>query len=775
MSALENGEASGVLSNPSSNSVLAAGAARKRVSQACDKCRSRKDKCDGRKPKCSACVKRKLLCNYNPSGKKRGLPEGYVRNLEGHKQRQDCYVEDLEIICALSLQRSSKDRGVTALLDVNKMDFLKDELLQAWNDEDVAEGLRTAWRQSQTFRELRTRHSWRKEDDSSLFGRKHTSRDGSHADDDHHEVHSDAESLITVEDPTRKAERRLRPNQMIDAIRFQYPQTSHNPTIGHSHYSIPVQLELPSRAWHLLNIYFAHTHSWLPIVEKHDILRIYHGSSKTGSQTPTEVADSGSQAVLWSILAFADVQYVGIHGLDRTELGTESPSTEDMQLFARSLIPREDGAFEIEHIQALLVLSLLMLGSDKLQAAWLLSGEAVRIAFQLGLHQPKSESTLKPREKHVFLGCFAVDTLISARLKMPPHLTSDDIDAIGGQIEESGLEEWDTWSDVLGSKRGSFSSTRPPLICSTFNKLIVTLRCLNRLARGISTSNENFPLTTSIISYLNASFNNEKNSELSLATNQRSKMLPHHFNLHLTYLTARMTYLLCRYKSPLDINSNEATLAELSSVVLETSQMLNDFEDSFGLAIAPPITEYFISVLQENHHLLGSKLRAHGSEMESNWKSTLQVHVAGMYKIWPIFSSLHAALQDEQIMEGGSDITPSESNQNGFGVVTYFGSNPNPTLSASNTSSNEIRNSANESNNTSKAVTEDQFATEIAEILGNFTPRSRIESASMAAPYAPTLPALNADSIPSSATINSIEDIGAGHITERTEQSLLHL
>jgi hypothetical protein len=99
--------------------------------------------------------------------------------------------------------------------------------------------------------------------------------------------------------------------------------------------------------------------------------------------------------------------------------------------------------------------------------------------------------------------------------------------------------------------------------------------------------------------------------------------------------------------------------------------------------------------------------------------------------------------------------------------VTYFGSNPNPTLSASNTSSNEIRNSANESNNTSKAVTEDQFATEIAEILGNFTPRSRIESASMAAPYAPTLPALNADSIPSSATINSIEDIGAGRITER--------
>lgn len=55
---------------------------RKRVSQACDRCRSRKDKCDGKKPACSTCLSNGRDCTYDANVKKRGLPEGYVRGLE---------------------------------------------------------------------------------------------------------------------------------------------------------------------------------------------------------------------------------------------------------------------------------------------------------------------------------------------------------------------------------------------------------------------------------------------------------------------------------------------------------------------------------------------------------------------------------------------------------------------------------------------------------------------------------------------------------------------
>ncbi|KAL2216858.1 hypothetical protein M432DRAFT_633325 [Thermoascus aurantiacus ATCC 26904] len=50
---------------------------RKRVSRACDRCRSKKDKCDGARPACAACVASGLACSYDPQAKKRGLPGGY--------------------------------------------------------------------------------------------------------------------------------------------------------------------------------------------------------------------------------------------------------------------------------------------------------------------------------------------------------------------------------------------------------------------------------------------------------------------------------------------------------------------------------------------------------------------------------------------------------------------------------------------------------------------------------------------------------------------------
>lgn len=58
-------------------------------------------------------------------------------------------------------------------------------------------------------------------------------------------------------------------------------------------------------------------------------------------------------------------------------------------------------------------------------------------------------------------------------------------------------------------------------------------------------------------------------------------------------------------------------------------------------------------------------------------------------------------------------------------------------------------------------MVEDQFGTEIAELLNNFTPRSKAESTSMTESSAPNHP--------SSATSNSIEQVGAGPDTERSE------
>ncbi|ABN67966.2 fungal specific zinc-finger transcription factor, partial [Scheffersomyces stipitis CBS 6054] len=55
---------------------------KRRVRQACDYCRSKKARCDGKSPKCSTCMSMDMTCTYTQSAKRRGLPTGYIHDLE---------------------------------------------------------------------------------------------------------------------------------------------------------------------------------------------------------------------------------------------------------------------------------------------------------------------------------------------------------------------------------------------------------------------------------------------------------------------------------------------------------------------------------------------------------------------------------------------------------------------------------------------------------------------------------------------------------------------
>lgn len=113
---------------------------RKRVSQACDKCRSRKDKCDGNRPSCSTCLTHGRTCSYDANVKKRGLPEGYVRGIEklwGLAIREVEGVED-------------------EILAVFNGDETNETLISIWRNEDglQSDSLAEVWRKSQLSREL---------------------------------------------------------------------------------------------------------------------------------------------------------------------------------------------------------------------------------------------------------------------------------------------------------------------------------------------------------------------------------------------------------------------------------------------------------------------------------------------------------------------------------------------------------------------------------------------------------------------------------------------
>lgn len=619
-------------------------APRKRVSQACDRCRSRKDKCDGKKPSCSTCTANGRQCAYDTNVKKRGLPEGYVRGLEklwGLAIREVQGVEDNILLVV------SNDGG-------------NDRFLDAWNDENNAESLVDTWRKSYISKELErllslpesVENGKRKRADTDLFvekriglsvnptglnsGSMNKTEDpaDSWPDRKHeqmtHEIYQPSPSIPRHQDPFRDrvSESILSPSNHPTASSNGPPPTLNTP-------------ELPSETWHLLDVYFSYTHSWLPIIEKHDLLRSSYQYSQNRSNVSASGHGSGDHAVLWAAIAYAKYQHRAINNIPRAQgpVAEMVWTAERMYAQARKLIPSEEGAFEIGHVQALLILALANLGDGSLSRAWLLVGKAVRIAIELGIDKPTDDILAplrsKSRNKHVFMGCFALDTIIAARLQRRPHLRADDLDHIGS-IEEDGLEEWDPWNDCLSVRRNITGSSRGPAsILSTFNKLIQVLVILNE-AICISDTSRKVQLSTTLLERLH-NWSRDQTSPLyfdsaAISGEQAMSLLPHHYSLHLSYFnTLAKTQLLSHDEGNEAVNLEPGTRS-----ARHIADLLQQHINNFGPLIVPPTFEYFTKtaydvVREVNESVENTQIKL------NDWKHSLDYCLEAMGPAWPIF------------------------------------------------------------------------------------------------------------------------------------------
>lgn len=339
---------------------------RKRVSQACDRCRARKDKCDGQRPVCSTCAAQDAVCNYDSNTKKRGLPEGYVRGIEklwGLSIRQ---VENIE------------DNVLQVLA--------KDSTAEAWNEvANGVESLQDTWRNSQIAKELERllplleiedKGVKRKRDGGrgdSLNETKPAIRPATKAEGEHNNTIFPSEGALRPQSLyTVPREQNVgiggfgnRPSNIDPAIECAATQQASLPMADQTRQSQPYRIPpsdmpgaLPERTFRLIDIYFSYTHTWFPVLEKYDIMRISHQYSLTkgpATSLDSSTSKTGNHAVLWAILAYADQQRLAF-----TE--PQEPSSAKMYEFARRLIPDEDGEYDLGHVQALLILTLYLMG-----------------------------------------------------------------------------------------------------------------------------------------------------------------------------------------------------------------------------------------------------------------------------------------------------------------------------------------------------------------------------------------------------------------------------
>ncbi|KAH7146823.1 fungal-specific transcription factor domain-containing protein [Dactylonectria estremocensis] len=438
-------------------------AKRKRISRACDPCRARKHRCDGRQPTCSACSMTQHPCSYDSGTKKRGLPTGYVRSLELLWALVFTVVPNSmsivnKLIPEIQFALDSHARlGIVSRL-VNDPEILR----QVWEDSDVQTELDHLLANVQDSPHTPTDIGKKKESSPDLP--RFTVR-----------------SFEAIQSELERPPGEVSKIETPSLPRLSIVPAPTAKDVGSTTF--------PPNARRLLDLYFAHTHCWLPIVQKHKMFEILYSSSWTA------LADTGSLAVFWAILAYSSLQESkGRFSLAGAPGGCGDLFTaEQLYAKARRQIPNEEPQ-DPDYTQALLVLSLFKLDLGEFAASWHLIGQALRIALDLGSPLDSSglstaaSNSMDDKMTRLLLSCFVLDTIVSCHLGKPPHLRTAYIRLLS-MPAETGPDEWEPQSACLGDsdspRRPSSTWDYQPLrTVSIFNRYVDLIRILNDAMSG---------------------------------------------------------------------------------------------------------------------------------------------------------------------------------------------------------------------------------------------------------------------------------------------------
>lgn len=409
---------------------------RSRVSRACDQCRSSRERCDG-EPKCQTCVSQNRTCTYNAQPKKRGIQPNYIRTLE--------------LTLAWLLQTFPE--AETQLAEYIPQDRHRLTGLLRGKDSEATEALHLAWRTSLICKQI-----------DQLLSGEHVETDGQYlANHAGTGVDRSNSELLPYQSPPLSVP--------LEQSALQHGVVDIEMTSGASRVAVPTEnlqnwtshhglVKLPDNALMLLEHYFAFTHAWLPMTEKHSILKLLYSYPNEGLFRNQLVG--AEHAELWSIMALAAVQLSEEAHRDHTR---------HIRDVAQELIPTADAnaSYEVPHIRAMMLLALIDASEQRMLAAWLRIGTVVSLLLLF-----KILERLNVTEKwcrHIHLAAFVVESAIASHLQVPAHLRVSYIETIG-LVDEDGLDEYETWQDPLDTARQGSQKKAPSRSFSTLNELV---------------------------------------------------------------------------------------------------------------------------------------------------------------------------------------------------------------------------------------------------------------------------------------------------------------
>ncbi|RMZ86731.1 hypothetical protein DV736_g6046, partial [Chaetothyriales sp. CBS 134916] len=421
------------MSTGDTNGAQEEGKGRTRVSRACTRCRTRKDKCDGLQPSCLTCQNAGVpeLCAYEPPTKKRGLQEGYVRGLE-------------KLYSVLMMRVEGFEETVVQLLSDER-----DALTRVWNHKTHGDSLHQAWKESSIMQQLEVL--------LAAVEHPHAAGNKRKRDQDDDEGPPTSSLTTSASSPSTLHDVLTKTTHSISALARASP-LQWNRQVPATANSSDKTFILPKGASEAINTYFSSVHCWLPILDRGEMRKRCFELARC--EVRVDTSDAGL-AKLSAALVLSSLQ---------SPLITEADTALDVSYLydiSKQCIPFRDGLYVLGHVQALVLLVLADISSNRWPQAWFTIGLASRIIQDL----VGPTKALGKEETATYQACFILDTLVSFRLQRMPQLRRNQLPAY---LVEDGHDEWEP---VAAAGQGA--SSEPGFLLSTFNRVIDLFAILN--------------------------------------------------------------------------------------------------------------------------------------------------------------------------------------------------------------------------------------------------------------------------------------------------------
>jgi Fungal specific transcription factor domain/Fungal Zn(2)-Cys(6) binuclear cluster domain len=534
---------------------------RQRVSRACDRCRVARQKCDGERPTCGACDSANIECTYAAGSRRRGIQSGYIRTIE------------LALSWCVFNVPGCEDSLKTLLHSENGRRLLTNA------EEDTSTRMHRRWRKTVISKRIDRLLSSPQPDENAEEDEDGEERQ---ATSDSAGLEIDFENIIG---PQSSSKRQRNGSSLLQ-------DENQDVGLAASLGSNNTPKLLPDNFSQLIDIYFAYTHCWLPVVSHESVLKLCYSYPDDGLDLSSTTPGAGAYAELWSILAIASFQsqHRKLHESARSHEDVLSHgsalSAKQMLSYAEDLIPKESASFEKGHGSSLLLLTLFNIGTDDHPSAWMTVGLAIRVILLLYQNSDPlgSPAATQDRDslKPLLLACFVLETFLCVPLKTTPHLRSQDIPV--GLLDEEGLDEWQRWTACPGFVSEEADArpkkSAPMLSHSIFNQLVRLSIVLND---SLAPSNTRSLIQASTPESALLDWTRQMPAKVrGLYSITENEPTPHRLNLLLAYLVIKS---IC---NP----------ANRQVAVDEALPVFDIYARTLGHAVIPPIFTLFASIFQ---------------------------------------------------------------------------------------------------------------------------------------------------------------------------------